>query len=153
MADSLWPGGGLGDWILFALALYGLFSLVIEVLQLLLQVIRGTRQVGLSVLVLVHNQEHQIEGLVRSLARQGWGSARDWELVLVDLDSSDDTPLILERLARQFEHIRLVRLPRDHVHSVCDTALFLCRSPVTLLVDLRYGASANAILAAVRSKW
>lgn len=136
--------------------MYGLVTLLLDTAAFLQRTLRDRASVALSMLVLIHNQEHQIEGVVRTLATHGWwnrlGGGR-WEVLLVDLDSTDDTPIILQRLARQYEHVRLVTLPRDQAASACETALFLCRSPVTLLVDLRHNVNIEGLLRGITTGW
>lgn len=145
---SLWADSTPGAWALLVLALYGLISLLTVCGALLRRMLRTRNGLGLSVLVLIHNQEHQIEGLVRALAVRHWPSVeRDqgWELLLIDLESTDDTPVILQRLARQYDHVRLVTLPREQVCTAGEAALFMCRSPVALLIDLRHQVDAAGI--------
>lgn len=124
-------------WLLYLFALYGLFSLVSYLWDLALQFWHRTGPVSLSVLVLVHNQAEQIEGLARALMNRRWGNCPSWELIFVDLGSSDETPLILRRLIDQQEQARLVQLPREQAAAACEIALFLSRCPVSLVLDLR----------------
>lgn len=145
---TLWADSTPGAWALLALALYGLVNVLLDGASVLRRMRRARHDMALSMLVLIHNQEHQIEGLIRALATRGWPALQPgdrWELLLVDLQSTDDTPVILQRLARQYQHIRLVTLPRDQACTAGEAALFLCRSPVALLVDLRHQVDSERI--------
>ena len=60
----------------------------------------------LSIIVPARNEERSIEGCVRSLLRQRYVDA---EVIVVDDRSTDATPQILERLARENPRLRVVR--------------------------------------------
>ncbi len=153
---TLWADATPGAWVLLALALYGLAALLLDLAGMLRRLLLTNSEVTLSILVLVHNQEHQIEGIVRTLAqrdRREALAAGQWELILVDLESTDDTPIILERLARQFEHLRVVSLPTERAPTACEAALFLCRSPVTLLVDMRHAVDGDRLRKPLAHIW
>lgn len=154
--ELLWMDSHPGAWTLLALALYGLIALLLDTASVLRRAGRDQGHGSMSILVLIHNQEHQVEGVVNYLASRIWRGAPEagrLELLLVDLESTDDTPLILQRLARRYEHVRLVTLPRYQIQNACEAALFLCRSPVTLLVDLRHNINAEGILRATAAWW
>ncbi len=59
----------------------------------------------ISVIVPARNEERSIERCVRSLLGQ---TARDYEVIVVDDDSTDRTGQILERLAREDTRLRIV---------------------------------------------
>ncbi len=63
-----------------------------------------------SVVIPSFNSERYIRQTVESVRRQ---TLADWELIVVDDGSTDDSPAIVESLARQDERIRLVRLGRN----------------------------------------
>jgi chlorobactene glucosyltransferase len=60
----------------------------------------------LSVIVPARDEERSIEACVRSLCAQRFVTC---EVIVVDDRSRDATPLILERLAAEFENLRVVR--------------------------------------------
>lgn len=62
-----------------------------------------------SVVVAVHNGERYLEASLESLLKQTFG---DFELLVVDDDSTDRTPEILSRLSKQDARIRLIRQER-----------------------------------------
>ena len=124
------------------LALYGLFVLLSAVWRRARERPEVVRKVpAVSLLLLVKNKERVIEGLIRHiLSAVYWGSANrpECEIVVIDEASSDATPEILERLARKYGLLRLVRMDRmcSAGKSAADVGLFLCRSKYTLVCNL-----------------
>ena len=102
---------------------------------------RNTRPF-VSLLLLVRNQEDVVEGVVRELLGIAYLSRpglTNYELVAVDDGSADSSGEIMERLARGCQRIKFVRLDRlrESAESAAQVGLFLCRSRVVLLLDLR----------------
>jgi hypothetical protein len=145
-----------GVWLLLAFALYGLAGAMAQGYRLFRWGIRPHARHGISLLVLVQNQEQQIEGFVRSLIAHVRGRSTlsvHGELLLVDLASVDETPLILERLVRQDPQLRLVRLPDGAPPPVLESALFLCSGRVALMIDLRGKVDAAQVLHIFSTIW
>lgn len=143
------------EWIILALALYG----VMEFLQHAARTLRRWRKpqrLPMSIIILLHNQEEQVEALVRNLCSSigQIGAIGEWaeEILLVDVESTDQTPAIVDCLIREHQNLRTVRLPRSQGLSACDTALFLCRGPMALVIDLRQGGASNDVMDALRIK-
>lgn len=152
--DEAWRWtGAAGDLIWLSLALYGLTALLVEVAHFLRRLQTARDQPTLSVLVLVRNQEEHLEAIISRLEQQPWGAEFQWELILVDLDSTDDTPLILGRLARGRTHMKLLHFPSQTYDHACDAAVFLCRHPVVFLLDLRLPGSGLKALRSLSRKW
>jgi chlorobactene glucosyltransferase len=61
---------------------------------------------SLSIVVPARNEERQIEACVRALLLQ---DHPDFEVIVVDDQSTDETPAILERLARESARLKVVR--------------------------------------------
>ena len=59
-----------------------------------------------SIVMSVYNGAEDLEGSVRSLLRQTWS---DFELIVIDDGSTDETPRILESLAAEDDRIRVVQ--------------------------------------------
>lgn len=129
------------DWALYLLAAYGLFALAVRSVRLFRRLrCAAAPPPAASVLLLVRNQAHQIEGVLRSLGNILLSHRRDarFDLVVVDHCSTDETPQIIERLARSMPGIRLVQIT-DQVcrgQAACEVGLFACHSRVVLLLDL-----------------
>jgi hypothetical protein len=142
------------EWVILALALYGVQELLRNMIRALRRM-RRPRPFPISIVVLLHNQEEQVEALVRSLysgaGQIGVMVEEAQEILLVDLESTDQTPAIVDCLVREHPNLRTVRLPRTQGLSACDTALFLCRSPIALVIDLRQGGASKDVLNALGS--
>ena len=70
----------------------------------------------LSVIVTTHNREDLVEDTLASLAEQEWDG--DWDILLVDNDSTDATPEILERWADKMPAPTRI-LHADERPSIC----------------------------------
>jgi len=144
------------EWVILALALYGV-TVLLQSAARVLHRLRKPRPFPMSIVVLLHNQEEQVEALVRglfsSLGQIGAMVERAEEILLVDLESTDQTPAIVDCLVREHHNLRTVRLPRSQGISACDTALFLCRGPMALVIDLRQGGASKDVVAALLDNW
>ena len=99
MAVSLW-----------VFALFGIISLIIRVIM-------GFKWKGksgkgkYSVIISARNQEDTIEGLIRGfILKTGVDGQEEalFNVVLVDADSSDDTPEVMKRLAKEYCFVKFV---------------------------------------------
>lgn len=126
--------------VVLILALYGLSVLAATALRTMFP---RRRQNGfrpfLSLLVLVKNGEATIEGVVRNLVGlpyvNHWGLA-NYDVVVIDEHSGDQTPQIIERLARRYGHVKLVRAaPGAGRAAAIETGLSLCRGHAAIVLD------------------
>ena len=90
-----------------------------------------------SVLIPVRNEEANIERCVRTLLRQDYPN---FEVVVLDDDSTDQTPQILERLVTQDERVRVKRgkpLPSGWMgkHWACQQLSQAAEGELLLFVD------------------
>ncbi|HYG59204.1 MAG TPA: glycosyltransferase family A protein [Symbiobacteriaceae bacterium] len=145
-----WLSGSPGSWFWLALALYGLYAAAGAVGRWV-QTASGKAS-PLSFVVLTRNQEHQIEGFLRSMLSGLRASPRRCELVLVDLGSTDATPYILERLVRN-ERVGLIRLETQEPGEALTVAHFLSQGHVAVVVDMRGQARASSVLETLRAIW
>jgi cellulose synthase/poly-beta-1,6-N-acetylglucosamine synthase-like glycosyltransferase len=95
---------------LWILALFGIISLTIRIFA-------GFRWLGksgkgrYSIIISAKNQEETIEGIIRGfILRAGFNGQEEtlFNVVLVDADSSDNTPEVMKRLAREYYFIKFV---------------------------------------------
>lgn len=147
-----------GLWILLILAFYGLVCAAnqgVRVFRRRPGFMAAENAAPLNLVVLVRNQAEQVEGFVRNLQNlRPWARAGvEWECFLVDVDSTDETPLILERLAREEVHIHFVHLPAAQANQVLDAVLMLSRGGVCLLADFQAPASGRALLHRLENHW
>lgn len=101
----------MGDFILnsilWTLALYGL----IEIIKTIINIYTYTnlKSDGIYIIVAVKNQEDKIEGFLRNfLFRIIYGkedSVKD--IIVADLDSTDDTINILNKLQKDYDEIKV----------------------------------------------
>lgn len=99
----------------------------------------ASRASPVSILVIVCNREDEIEAFMRPLL-EGAGIAGprpvEYELVVVDAGSSDDTWAILSRLAYRRPGLRVLRWPGAAGTDPFQAGRLMCRHPVTITVDL-----------------
>lgn len=140
-------------WWVFVhlLALFGLAHLVREVYESV-QLSRGRGEgQGISILCLLHNQENNAEaivyGFMRLLAQKLPRSL--WEIVLLDLNSKDNTGNICRRFAVT-PGIKFLQLNNPAEQDPVQAGRLLCDFPTVVLLDATYERSSEAILANLR---
>jgi hypothetical protein len=144
---TLVPAGSI-FWPVLALALLGLGLVVHGLRRLLVRRPAGSGRTAVlaSLLVVARNSQDVIEGVLRDLiARYGWWpeTGPGFEVVVVDVGSTDDTPAILRRLVRSAAgFIQVVRL-EDWTYGVergpddaLTVGLPLCRGRTIRVIDL-----------------
>lgn len=93
--------------ILWVLALYGLF----EIIKIIIYTYTYTnlKADGIYVIIAAKNQEKKIEGFLRSfLFRMLYGKEENVkDLIVVDLNSTDETKEILEKLGQDYGNIKV----------------------------------------------
>lgn len=101
----------MGDFIfntiLWTLAIYGLIEIIKEIIRI--YTYTNLKSDGIYIIVAVKNQEDKIEGFLRSfLFRIIYGKEENIKDVIVaDLDSKDDTKIILNRLNKEYKDIKV----------------------------------------------
>lgn len=94
--------------ILWILALYGFF----DILKMIFNSLKNRRieSNGIFVIVAVKNQEHQIEGFLRSVIFRILYGKDEYlkNIIVTDLDSVDSTKEILEKLSNDYEEIQVI---------------------------------------------
>ena len=94
--------------ILWILALYGLFEIIKNIIYICTYT--NLKSDGIYVIIAAKNQENKIEGFLRTiLFRIMYGKEECVKDVIVtDLNSSDDTMKILEKLSKDYDGIKVV---------------------------------------------
>jgi len=86
----------------------------------------------ISVVMPCYNAEATIENAVYSLCAQSFD---DWELLLVDDGSTDDSPRLLRLLARNDSRIRLMELPHSGIVPALQRGFRECSAPYLARMD------------------
>ena len=97
----------LFNTILWTLALYGLFEIIKSVINI--YTYTNLKSNGIYLIVAVKNQEDKIEGFIRNfLFRIIYGNEENIKnIIITDLDSSDETPMVINNISKENEKIRV----------------------------------------------
>lgn len=93
--------------ILWVLALYGLFELIKTIIYT--YTYTNLKADGIYVIVAAKNQEKKIEGFLRSLLFRVLYGKEELikDIIIVDLNSKDETKEILEKLSNDYDNIKV----------------------------------------------
>lgn len=93
--------------ILWTLAIYGTFEIIKTIINI--NIYKSLKSEGIHIIVAVKNQEDKIEGFLRNfLFRIIYGKEENIkDIIVVDLESTDDTPLILKKLNEEYSEIKI----------------------------------------------
>ncbi|MDK2856004.1 MAG: hypothetical protein PWQ86_1217 [Bacillota bacterium] len=134
----LWAGKDVTSYIVAFLAIYGCLSLIETIRRAFgRRVKEGEAKPFVSILVIAHDDEERIEGVVRWLLGLNYLDARgrpNFELVVVSAGSQDQTPAIIERLAREAPILKAVAVAKGE--GAYEQGIAICRGEVICLMDL-----------------
>lgn len=113
----------VGALIIWALALYGASVIVVQSVQRL-QNRYNQHPHPLTIVLIVQNAEHEIEGTLRMLMMKTAFSPRERRILVFDVASDDDTGCIVQRLTQQHHCLDYVHVSNevdfiDELKSVC----------------------------------
>lgn len=93
--------------ILWTLALYGAFEIIKTIINI--YTYTNLKSDGIYIIVAVKNQENKIEGFLRNfLFRIIYGKEENIkDIIIADLDSTDETVEILNKLSREYEGLKV----------------------------------------------
>ena len=93
--------------IIWILALYGLIEIIKTILHSMLKV--KFKNDGIYIVIATKNQEKKIEGFLRSFLFRTLYGNDDYitEILVTDLDSTDNTLQILEKLQENYDEIKV----------------------------------------------
>jgi glycosyltransferase involved in cell wall biosynthesis len=80
----------------------------------------------------VRNAAGTVARAIRSIQGQTW---RDWELVVIDDGSTDETPALIARAAAEDERIRVLTRPSDGLVAALDAGIAAARSGLIARMD------------------
>lgn len=93
--------------IIWTLALYGLFEIVKNIIYICTYTKLNSK--GIYFIITVKNQEERIECFLRNLLfRIVYGKEEVKNILVVDLNSKDNTKKIVENLSNEYEQIKLL---------------------------------------------
>ena len=94
--------------VFWVLALYGLFEIIKNILYIFTYT--KFKSDGIYVIVAAKNQENTIEGFLRTfLFRLMYGKEEEIkDIIVVDLDSTDETMKILSKLSKDYKSIKFI---------------------------------------------
>ena len=95
--------------IIWTLALYGLFEIIKNIIYICTYTHLNSK--GIYFIIAVKNQEDKIECFLRNLVfRIIYGKEEIKNVLIVDLNSKDNTKKIVENLSKEYEQINLLTL-------------------------------------------
>lgn len=93
--------------IIWTLAIYGLFEIIKNIIYICTYTNLNSK--GTYLMVAVKNQEESIECYLRNLLfRIIYGKEEVKNILVVDLNSKDNTKKIVEKLEKEYEQINLI---------------------------------------------
>ena len=104
---GIYMGDFILNAILWTMAIYGAIELVKAILSISLHT--SLKSEGIYFIIAVKNQENKIEGFLRSiLFRILYGKEENVkDIIVTDLNSTDDTKEILEKLSKDYSCIKV----------------------------------------------
>lgn len=94
---------------IWVLALYGLFEIIKNIIYICS--CTKLRSNGIYFIIAVKNQANNIEGFLRSLMfKIIYGKEEINNIILVDLNSQDETKQIIEKLQKEYEQIKILNI-------------------------------------------
>lgn len=93
--------------IFWTFAIYGFIELIKNIINI--YTYTRMRAQGIYVIIAVKNEENRIEGFLRSLLFKIIYGKEEYikEIIVTDLDSTDDTCKIIDKLKEEYECIRI----------------------------------------------
>lgn len=100
-------GNFIANSILWTLALYGLFELIKQIINMITYT--DLRADGIYIIIGVKNQEEKIEGFLRSILFKILYGKEEFvkDIIVADLGSTDKTPNIISKLSLDYECVKM----------------------------------------------
>lgn len=109
----------LPECIIYLLAAYGMLVLVLGAIDLIRSKMVGNRP-KVRIILLVQNVQEQIEFIVRNVVMKDYASKAlsDKKVVFVDMDSTDETVVLLKKLQQCYPSIEVMQCKdKDKIFS------------------------------------
>lgn len=109
--------------VVWTLAFYGLFEIIKNIIYICTYT--KLKSKGIYFIIAVKNQEENIEGFIRNLMfRILYGKEEKIKnIIIVDLNSKDNTIKIIEKLQKEYEQLKILNLKecKELLESVKET--------------------------------
>ena len=94
--------------IIWTLALYGLFEIIKNIIYICTYT--NLKSDGIYIIIAAKNQENKIEGFLRTILFRIMYGKEEYvkDVIVTDLDSTDDTMKILSKLSKDYDAIKVV---------------------------------------------
>ena len=94
--------------ILWTLALYGLFEIIKNIIYICTYT--NLKSDGIYIIIAAKNQENKIEGFLSTILFRIMYGKEEYvkDVIVTDLDSTDDTMKILSKLSKDYDAIKVV---------------------------------------------
>ena len=108
--------------------------------------VTGDRSVTVDIVIPTYNEEHTLERCVWSLLDYLADVPFESRITIADNASTDRTPLIADRLARQFADVSVIHVPHKGRGLALKTAWSASRADVLVYMDVDLSTNLNALL-------
>lgn len=132
---------------LVSLAIYGLWCLALDLRQWWLE--WPDRSLSVGVVVLLRDCEQSVEHVLYDLAHYVENTTVKIDITLADCGSEDLTPLIAERVARQYAALTFVNA--GHMQNPASELIALCQGQVVVVLDTVNRLQVSQLVPAVRA--
>ena len=109
--------------VFWVLALYGLFEIIKNIIYI--YTYTNLKSDGIYMIIAAKNQENKIEGFLRTLLFRLIYGKEEFikEVIVTDLDSTDDTMKILTKLSKDYNCIKVInwRECKEVIDSINET--------------------------------
>ncbi len=106
----------------------------------------GVGRVSVDIVIPTYNEEHTLERCVRSLLDYLADVPFESQITIADNASTDRTPLVADRLAREVADVRVIHVPRQGRGLALKTAWSASTADVLVYMDVDLSTNLNALL-------
>jgi hypothetical protein len=135
---------------IWGFALYGMFVLLWRIVRFLMQ--RSRQGVPITAVLIVQEGASYMEGILRTLTTAEPFVGRDFEIIVIDCGSRDETVRIVEAMAHRRPTIRLVHA-RGEPYEVMKPWLTRRARTVPCIFDLRENVSPLDVVPTLAAFW